>query len=400
MHSKRLTIILLSIFLLPTPALAAKWVALSHRGKVKIEVISDGITTVNEDRMRLWHREIYASPILLDSGAFSFSRRSALTEFQCDKRLVTPLQQTFATSDGIELKSEPLEAREAQPLIPDSVLETVFNYACRKKPKPAVVTPPPPVPEPVIELKDSPVKSKKGKKTQEAPPPPPPPPAPWSYSGTTGAEKWGSLSKDYAVCSQGQRQTPIDIRNTVKADLPAINFAYKTVPLSIIDNGHSIQVDTPDAGNITVEGETYELIQFHFHKPSEEKINGKIYDMVVHLVHQSKDGKLAVVAVLLDAGKEHSLIRTLWTHLPLETEKPLVRNEVQIDPNLLLPSKRSYYTFFGSLTTPPCSEGVLWLVLKTPMQVSKEQLAGFATRYKNNARPIQGVNNRVIKESR
>lgn len=141
-------------------------------------------------------------------------------------------------------------------------------------------------------------------------------------------------------------------------------------------------------------------MQFHFHKPSEEKINGKAYDMVVHLVHQSKGGKLAVVGVLMEAGKEQKLIRTLWTHLPLEQDKPVVRDDVKIDPTQLIPPKPGYYTFLGSLTTPPCSEGVLWLVMKTPIQVSKEQLASFATVYKNNARPIQATNGRVIKESR
>lgn len=141
-------------------------------------------------------------------------------------------------------------------------------------------------------------------------------------------------------------------------------------------------------------------MQFHFHKPSEEKINGKSYDMVAHLVHQSKDGKLAVLAVLLEAGKEQGLIRTLWNHLPLEAEKQYTYNDVKIDPGLLLPAKRNYYTFLGSLTTPPCTEGVLWLVLKAPVQISKEQLASFATIYRNNVRPVQGVNNRVIKESR
>ena len=104
--------------------------------------------------------------------------------------------------------------------------------------------------------------------------------------------------------------------------------------------------------------------------------------------------------MLFEAGKEQKLIRTLWNNLPLEQDKPVVRNDVKIDPSALLPAKRGYYTFSGSLTTPPCTEDVLWLVLKTPEPVSKEQLAGFGTIYKNNVRPVQPVNNRVIKESR
>ena len=394
---------LLCAVLSPIPAQAAKWVGIGNKDQARIEVDPGSMYPPGEGKMRLWHRENYAKPRIPDSGAFSFSRLTTLTEFNCDKRLATTIQQSYATADGTELKSESFDSRESRPVTPDSGLETVFSYACKARSKPAVViaATPLPVREPVIEIKDASKISKNGKKGQVEPPPPPPPPPPhWSYTGNTGADKWGSLGKDYATCSLGQRQSPIDVRRTVKADLPPIKFAYKPVPLSIVDNGHSIKVDTPGAGNITIEGESYDLVQFHFHKPSEEKINGKVYDMVVHLVHQSKDGKLAVVAVLMEAGKEQSLIRTLWTHLPLEQEKPITRPEVKIDPALLLPAKRNYVTFLGSLTTPPCTEGVLWLILKTPMQISKEQLAGFATIYKNNVRPVQGVNSRVIKESR
>jgi carbonic anhydrase len=391
---------LLIAVLLSPRAEAAKWVSIGSKDQAKIEVDSSSLYAPGEGRMRLWHREIYARPSLPDSGAFSFSRLTTLSEFYCDKRLAVTLQQSYAAADGSELKNETFESREILPLTPDSKLETVYTYACRKKAPPVVIAPPPPpAPEPVVENKEAAKKTKNGKKNQEPPPPPPPPPH-WTYTGETGVDKWGSLGKDYATCSLGHRQSPIDIRRTVKADLPPLKFAYKPVPLSIIDNGHSIKVDTPDAGSLTLEGVSYELVQFHFHKPSEERINGKTYDMVAHLVHQSKDGKLAVLSVLMEAGKEQSLIRTLWNHLPLEAEKQFTYSDVKIDPSLLLPAKRNYYTFLGSLTTPPCTEGVLWLVLKAPLQISKEQLASFATIYRNNVRPVQGVNNRVIKESR
>lgn len=377
---------------------AARWTNVgSGKESVRIEVDANSLHSPSEGKVRLWHRESYAAPRLPDSGAFSFTKLTTLSEFQCDKRLATTLQQSYAAADGSELKSETFDSRDTVQITPDSSLETIFNFACKPRAK-AVATPPAP-PPPVVEHANETPKKKSGKKTQEEPPPPPPPH--WSYSGNTGPEKWGTLGKDYATCSLGQRQSPIDIRKTVKADLPPIQFAYKPTPLTIVDNGHSIKVDTPDAGGITVDGEYYALMQFHFHKPSEEKINGKAYELVAHLVHQSKEGKLAVVAVLMEAGKkEHALIRTLWTHLPLEQDKPVKRQDVKIDPGQILPAKQGYFTFLGSLTTPPCSEGVLWLVLKTPVQVSKEQLAGFATIYKSNIRPVQPVNNRVIKESR
>lgn len=388
--------VLLALLAIAPPAFAAKWVSISKaKDSTRIEVDVSSQTAADEGRIRLWHRETYSTPRRPESEAFSYTRVINLSEFQCDKRQVSTLQQSYTALDGSELKADAVDSA-MRPVTPDSSLEAVFAYACRPKAKP-VVAPPPPPPPPVVEHAD-PVKKKPGKKGQEEPPPPPPH---WSYSGADGPENWGRLGKEFALCGLGQRQSPIDIRKTIKADLAPIQFDYKSIPLSIADNGHSIKVDTPEAGTITVDGESYSLLQFHFHKPSEEKINGKAYDMVAHLVHQSKEGKLAVVAVLFEAGKkEHPLIQTLWSNLPLDQATPVKRKDLRFDPTDLLPQKRAYFTFLGSLTTPPCTEGVLWLVLKTPVQVSKEQLAGFATIYKNNVRPVQAVNNRVIKESR
>lgn len=404
-----LSIALLLSLLLSSAAYGAKWSRIATKDKVRLEVDAGSIVKGEQGKVRLWHREVNATPRVPDSGAFTFISRTLLTEFNCEKRTTTPVRQIYTAPDGSELKAESFDGADAQPLLPDSAMEIVFNYACRQlkaeeaKPetaKPAEAPTPVAAVPPSTPVSESPAaKPAKGKKGKEEPPPPHVTPH-WSYSGANGADKWGSLDAEFATCGIGQRQSPIDIRRTVKADLPPIQFAYKPVPLSIIDNGHSIKVDTPGAGGITVDGERYELAQFHFHKPSEEKINGKTYDMVVHLVHQSKAGKFAVVAVLMEAGKEQKLIRTLWTHLPLEQDKPVVRDDVKIDPMQLIPPKPGYYTFLGSLTTPPCSEGVLWLVMKTPLQVSKEQLASFGTVYKNNVRPIQPTNGRVIKESR
>ena len=387
--------LLLALLLISPASYAAKWSSIGNsKDSARIEIDFGSRHQAAEGKVRIWHRESYNKPKLPDSGAFSFSRLTTLSEFQCDKRQVATLQQRYSAADGTELKNETFDGKEFQPVIPDTSLEPVFHAACKPQAKPAAETPPPP---PVVEKQDEPAKKKGGKKAQEEPPAPPPH---WSYTGNTGPEKWGSLGKDFATCSLGQRQSPIDIRKTVKADLAPIHFDYQPVALSITDNGHSIKVDTPNAGGITVDGEKYALLQFHFHKPSEEKINGKQYDMVAHLVHQAKDGRLAVVGVLMEEGKEQPLIRTLWTHLPIEQGKAATPKDVKIDPTHLLPAKRSYFTFIGSLTTPPCTEGVLWLVLKTPVQVSKEQLSGFGSIYRNNVRPVQAVNSRVIKESR
>jgi len=222
----------------------------------------------------------------------------------------------------------------------------------------------------------------------------------WSYEGEHGPTHWGDVKSDYAVCKTGENQSPIDITSAVKGDLPLIEFSYKPGPLRIINNGHSIQVNYPEGSFMTIGGKQYQLIQFHFHHPSEEKINGKNFDMVAHMVHKDAEGKLAVVAVLMKKGQANAFIKTLWAHLPKEEGKEEVLANVMIDPSGLLPSQRAYYTFTGSLTTPPCTEGVTWFVLKTPVELSDAQISQFMHFYKNNARPVQPLGKRVVSESR
>jgi len=392
-------VILLLTFLLSTSVEAAKWLAVGGKdekqGQIEVDALS--IHAAGPGAWRIWHRESHAKPAIADSGAFSFTRLTMLSEFQCDKRLSAVIQRSYTVADGSEVKSESFDRPVAGPIAPDSGLELVFSYACKNAPKPLAVkvVASPPAPAPVIA---TPAESKSGKakKGNEATAPPPPP---WSYGGNSGPDKWGSLGTEYANCSLGLRQSPIDIRGTVRADLPPIRFAYHAIPLSISDDGTGIRVDTANAGSMTVDGVAYELQYLQFHRPGEGRINGKAYEMSVDLVHKSKDGQLAIVAVMLEAGKEQSLIRTLWTNLPLEQNKAVSRPEIKIDPAQILPVKRGYYAYLGSLTRPPCTEGVLWLVLKTPMQMSNEQLAGFSTIYKNIARPVQAVNSRVVKAS-
>jgi carbonic anhydrase len=221
----------------------------------------------------------------------------------------------------------------------------------------------------------------------------------WSYEGEAGPAAWGRLRGDYAVCNTGKRQSPIDIREGIRVNLEGIKFDYKATQFRIIDNGHTVEVSVGAGLGLTIMGKRHELLQFHFHRPSEERINGRAYDMAVHLVHKSDEGQLAVVAVLLEKGSEHPLIQTLWNNLPLEQNIEVAPEEA-IDLNKLLPENRAYWTYMGSLTTPPCTEGVLWMVLKQPVQVAPEQVAIFSRVFRSNARPLQAVNGRLIKESR
>ena len=221
----------------------------------------------------------------------------------------------------------------------------------------------------------------------------------WSYEGEGSPGNWAKLKPEYGTCATGGRQSPIDIREGIRVDLEPIKFDYRPTLFRIVDNGHTVQVNVGEGSTMTVMGRTYQLLQFHFHRPSEERINGKTFDMVIHLVHQDEEGKLAVVAVMLDRGNENPLIQTLWNNMPLEVNQD-VTPSVAIDLNSLLPENRAYYTYMGSPTTPPCTEDVLWIAFKQPMPVSTDQVAIFSRLYKNNARPIQPSNNRLVKENR
>ena len=222
----------------------------------------------------------------------------------------------------------------------------------------------------------------------------------WDYGKEHGPEHWGELDPAFAACQSGHRQSPIDIQQTRKADLPSIAFDYHPSPLRIVDNGHTIMITYGPGSSIRLADRQYDLKQFHFHRPSEERIHGKHHAMSLHLVHADPEGRLAVVAVLLDLGQESPLVRELWNDLPKEKEKEERRDDVQIDAADLLPRDRGYYTFEGSLTTPPCSENVTWLVLKQPVSVSAEELARFSRLYRDNARPTQPLYDRVVKETR
>jgi carbonic anhydrase len=222
----------------------------------------------------------------------------------------------------------------------------------------------------------------------------------WTYEGEEGPANWGDLDQTYATCKIGHEQSPIDIQNAQEAPLEPIQFEYKASPLKVMDNGHTVVVNYAPGSFITVAGHRYELKQFHFHHPSEEKINGKGFPLVIHMVHADADGKLAVVGVLLDPGAAQATVQAIWDHLPKEKKVEAAAEGVTVNAADLLPANRGYYTFMGSLTTPPCSENVTWFVMKTPGSVSEAQVETFSQIYPMNARPTQPVGNRTIKVSK
>lgn len=223
----------------------------------------------------------------------------------------------------------------------------------------------------------------------------------WGYTGDVAPDRWAELSPENKLCAVGTRQSPIDIRDGLPVDLEPIAFDYRSSPFSVLDTGHTVQVNVAPGSGLTVMGRRYELQSFHFHRPSEERINGKQFEMVAHLMHRDAQGRQAIVAVLLDRARDDKpqpLIQTVWANLPLEKGEPLAA-QVPIDLNQLLPAERGYYTYMGSLTTPPCTEGVLWMVMRQPVALSAQQLGIFARLYPMNARPLQAGSGRIIKES-
>ncbi|AYH45348.1 surface-adhesin E family protein [Azoarcus sp. DN11] len=222
----------------------------------------------------------------------------------------------------------------------------------------------------------------------------------WSYEGERGPDKWGSLRPEWATCAQGKRQSPIDPRNGIVVDLEAPRFDYRETSFRIADTGRTLRVHVEPGMGVVLRGRRYELEFFEFHRPADERIGGPASDLVVHFHHRDAAGNIAIVAVSLESGdRAHPLIQTLWNNLPLERGSDYTP-PVRIDPASLLPATAGHYLFMGSLDEPPCTEGVLWAVMKEPLQLSSDQLAIFTRLYARNGRPIQPNNGRLVLESR
>jgi carbonic anhydrase len=221
-------------------------------------------------------------------------------------------------------------------------------------------------------------------------------PVSWAYEGPGGPAHWAQLKPEFSQCGNGSRQSPIDIRDGISVQLDPVQFDYQPSRFGVVDTGRTVQVNVADGNSIEVMGRKYKLVRFDFQHPSEERIDGRQFDMGVHLVHQDDQGRTAIVAVLLDRGAEQPVIQSVWNNLPLEKGDE-VHARTNIDLNFLLPTDRRYFTYMGSMTTPPCKEGVLWMVMKNPVAISSEQLAVFSRLYKMNARPVQAASGRLIK---
>ena len=222
----------------------------------------------------------------------------------------------------------------------------------------------------------------------------------WGYEKSDGPAKWATLNPEYAICGSGKEQSPVNIQGAKSIDLPPIEVHYHPAPLKVIDNGHTIQVDYAPGSTMNVGGKTYELQQFHFHHPAENRLMGKSFPMEVHLVHKDPEGHIAVIGVFIKIGADNPVVHQEFANLPQEKGTEINVANITVDATALLPANRGYITFPGSLTTPPCSEHITWFVMKEPMTVTQEEFAAFAKRYPRDARPVQPLNGRPVQASK
>lgn len=219
----------------------------------------------------------------------------------------------------------------------------------------------------------------------------------WGYTGEHSPANWGEMKEEFAMCSKGKMQTPINIMATQDIDIKPLGFDYTTNSTNVVNNGHTVQVNVANGSSVMIDGKEFDLKQFHFHTPSENNINGEKFALEAHFVHAAKDGQLAVVAVMFKEGKSNPILGKIWSKFPLALNHKESIDLSSTDIKAILPSNKEYYKFMGSLTTPPCSENVKWNVFKTAMTISKEQVKQFFDTFgHSNNRPIQQTNNRVI----
>jgi carbonic anhydrase len=218
----------------------------------------------------------------------------------------------------------------------------------------------------------------------------------WTYEGAEGPKSWGSLSGDYATCASGKAQSPINITGASEGSLPGIQLDYEKIPLKILNNGHTVQVDYGMNGRAALPSGATRIAQFHFHAPSEHQINGKSFPMEVHFVHKDPAGKLAVIGVMFVAGKANPALEAMWAKMPTGKDQEIQAKEVVVSASDLMPKDRSFYHYKGSLTTPPCSEGVSWYVMKKPIEASRDQISRFQKLFGHNERPVQALNGREL----
>jgi carbonic anhydrase len=228
----------------------------------------------------------------------------------------------------------------------------------------------------------------------------------WGYEPGNGPASWGKLNRDWLLCAEGNEQSPVDLTGAKQQKFDEMNLAFPPANLKIvhqthvidaIDNGHTIQINYDKGETFTIGDESYKLRQYHFHSPSEHTVNGRHYPMEMHMVHISKEKKLAVIGVFIEEGRHNEAFETIWSNLPKKTGQEVHLENVQGDIDDMLPKNKATYRYSGSLTTPPCSEDVRWFVYAEPIQLSSDQIKVFRKIFYGNNRPTQPLNDRTLR---
>lgn len=348
------------------------------------------LVTRNSVDERLW-REVCQPPSAGDLERIAEEAARVATALGAAPATAPPAPEDRSEATATPRPAEPVRTvamvprQQAQPDIP----------VRDASPMPSAAPPVPPRP-PVVQPRAIP--------SREATPGPATAPATpalqWSYQGETGPERWGRMQPEWAVCADGTRQSPIELTGGIAVDLEPVVFDYRPVRFLISDVGHTLEVHVGEGLGVHIRGQRYELVHFQFHRPAQERIGGRSHDMSVHLHHRDAEGRMAIVAIQLEAGDQpQPLIQTLWNSLPLDRGDHYMPM-VTIDPSALVPVSPAHYLYMGSLTTPPCTEGVIWVVMKDPISVSRGQMHIFERLYPHNSRPVQALNDRLVLESR
>jgi carbonic anhydrase len=405
------------------PSSAAWQVVASEQGK-HVEIDRESIVLAPGGESTAKGRIVLDKPIVDPRTSVSYRIIEVLSRFDCDERTHATLKRSYYKDDGELLRQEEVKSPFDMPVRSGTPDDKLLREVCRTRSGAAgaaAALPATQVADKVNEaaaglrrlneaLIEKEVKKDMqrllgrseevlGRKRAQPVAVSPVPGVAWSYEGSGGPDNWGKLKPEYATCASGRRQSPIDIRDGIALDLEPIHFSYKPSSFRVLDNGKSLLIVTY-GGSLSLLGKSFTLTQIQFHRPSEMSVAGRTYAMDAQLTHRSEDGRLVIVSVLLEPGSEHPVIQAALNNLPLEKGGEVAPPAQDINIERLLPESRDYFTFMGSLTVPPCSEEVTWLVLKQPQQISAAQLAIFERLYPPNARPLQPAFGRIIKESR
>ena len=416
------------VVLVVMPAIAsAAWQAVVVEQGKRVEIDRASIEMDKNEMATARGRVVLDKPIVDPKTSASYRIIEVVNRYDCVERTLATLRRAYFKEEGELLRQEEVKAPFDMPVRTGTPDDKLFREACRPKPGTEAVAAASKTVEKVAEasaelrkLNQEMIDKEVKKEMQRIVPVPPATPkavrsrtsgsgkkrvgpaaanVAWSYGGQGGPEHWGKLKAEYATCASGHRQSPIDLRDGIAVDLEPLQFAYPPATFRVVDGGRNLQVAVY-GGGFSLLGKYYELTRIHFHRPSEMTIAGKSYAMDAQFMHKSADGKQAIVAVLFESGVENPVVQTVLNNLPLESRGEVAPPGQTIDISRLMPDSRHYYTFMGSLTTPPCTEEVLWLVLKQVQQMSPEQLTIFQRLYPPNARPVQPGYGRIIKESR